>query len=63
VEIAIEDDGRGFDAQALPADRQGMGLSGIAERARILGGRHAVQSSPRRGTRIAVVLPRRDGAS
>lgn len=63
VEIAIEDDGRGFDPAALPADRPGMGLSGIAERARILGGRHAVHSSPGRGTRIVVVLPARGGAA
>jgi len=63
IEIAVEDDGRGFDAAAFPADRPGMGLSGIAERARILGGRHTVQSSPGRGTRIAVWLPRRGGAA
>jgi signal transduction histidine kinase len=61
VEIAVEDDGRGFDAAALPADRPGMGLSGIAERARILGGRHTVQSAPGRGTRIVVVLKTRGG--
>jgi len=63
IEIAVEDDGRGFDAAAFPADRPGMGLSGIAERARILGGRHTVQSSPGRGTRIAVWLPGRGGAA
>jgi signal transduction histidine kinase len=63
IEIAVEDDGRGFDASAIPADRPGMGLSGIAERARILGGRHTVVSSPGRGTRIGVWLPkRRSGA-
>jgi signal transduction histidine kinase len=61
VEIEIADDGRGFDPQALPADRPGMGLSGIAERARILGGRHTIQSSPGRGTRIVVWLPTQDG--
>jgi len=63
VEIAVEDDGRGFDAAAIPADRPGMGLSGIAERARILGGRHAVVSSPGRGTRIVVGLPKRGGGA
>ena len=62
VELVVEDDGRGFDAGALPADRPGMGLSGIAERARILGGRYTIQSSPGRGTRIVVVFPERGGS-
>jgi signal transduction histidine kinase len=57
VTIVVEDDGRGFDPATLPTNRAGMGLSGIAERARILGGRHAVHASPGRGTRIVVRLP------
>lgn len=63
VVITITDDGRGFDMLSLPPDRPGMGLSGIAERARILGGRHTVQSSPGGGTRIDVILPTRSGAA
>ncbi|HEX4824157.1 MAG TPA: two-component regulator propeller domain-containing protein [Candidatus Polarisedimenticolaceae bacterium] len=63
VEITVEDDGRGFDPASLPADRPGMGLAGIAERARILGGRHTVQSLPGRGTKIVVSLPTRGGSA
>jgi len=40
-----------------------MGLSGIAERARILGGHHALRSSPGRGTRVVVILPTKEAAS
>jgi signal transduction histidine kinase/ligand-binding sensor domain-containing protein len=57
VVLTIEDDGVGFEAASLDG-RGGMGLSGIAERARILGGRSAIRSSPGRGTTITVNLPR-----
>ncbi len=59
IVMTIRDDGRGF---ALPRDsagrlKLGFGLSGMAERARILGGRIDFVSSPGRGTRIEVVAP------
>jgi signal transduction histidine kinase len=57
VVLTIEDDGVGFEAASLDG-RGGMGLSGIAERARILGGRSTIRSSPGRGTTITVHLPR-----
>ena len=63
VEILVEDDGKGFDPAALSAARRGMGLSGIAERARILGGHHAVRSVPGKGTRVVVMLPAKETAS
>lgn len=60
VRIEIEDDGRGFD----PANcRSGLGLSGIAERARILRGQHLVRSIPGRGTTVLVTLPKGAGAA
>jgi signal transduction histidine kinase len=39
--------------------RRGFGLSGIAERARMLGGEETIHSVPGRGTRITVrvILP------
>jgi len=55
--ITIEDGGSGFDPASL-AGRGGWGLSGIAERARILGGRSTVRSSPGQGTTVTVHLPR-----
>jgi signal transduction histidine kinase len=57
VVLTIEDDGVGFEPAPLDG-RGGMGLSGIAERARILGGRSTIRSSPGRGTTITVNLPR-----
>jgi len=60
VAITIEDDGAGFDATGLGA-RGGLGLSGIAERARILGGRSTIRSSAGQGTTVSVNLPRSKG--
>jgi signal transduction histidine kinase/ligand-binding sensor domain-containing protein len=57
IVVTIEDDGTGFDSASLDT-RGGMGLSGIAERARILGGRSTIRSSPGQGTTVTVHLPR-----
>jgi signal transduction histidine kinase len=62
VMLAVEDDGHGFDPATLPPEKRGMGLSGIAERVRILGGRQTVESAPGRGTKLSVRLPRREAA-
>jgi signal transduction histidine kinase len=56
IDIRIEDDGVGFD----PAGQDGgLGLAGIAERARILGGRMTVRSSSGQGTTVSVSIPSR----
>jgi len=55
VRLLILDDGRGFDATAIPQDR--YGLAGISERAHLLGGKLTLQTSPGRGTRVEVRLP------
>ena len=59
VIATIRDDGQGF---VLPRDgggrlALGFGLSGIAERARILGGQVDILSTPGGGTRIDVTAP------
>ena len=55
IHIRVEDDGSGFD----PAAGGGrLGLAGMTERARILGGRVDVRSSPGHGTTVAVTVPR-----
>jgi signal transduction histidine kinase len=55
----IRDDGVGFDVRDLeaPGVGQALGLSGIHERVRHLGGRLTVSSAPGLGTEICVVVP------
>jgi signal transduction histidine kinase len=58
LRIVIEDDGKGFDPDAPPADdRAHWGLLGIQERVQILGGRARVDSSPGSGTRVEIEVP------
>jgi signal transduction histidine kinase len=54
IRVEVEDDGCGFDASCS----KGMGLLGIEERARHLGGVCQFDSAPGRGTRISILLPR-----
>jgi two-component system sensor histidine kinase UhpB len=54
VELRVSDDGRGFD----PAVRgHGLGLVGMAERARLVGGELDVRSAPGGGTTITLRVP------
>ena len=53
LSLSIADNGRGF----LPAKEKGLGLLGMEERIRHLGGSFFVDSLPERGTRIDVELP------
>jgi signal transduction histidine kinase/ligand-binding sensor domain-containing protein len=57
VHVQIYDNGKGFaaDADGFGASA-GLGLKGIRERVRILGGRCVVNSAPGAGTTIAVTL-------
>lgn len=62
VQIAVRDNGRGFIAESStesvrPSAVRGLGLTGIAERVRILGGSHAIHSSPGQGTTISIIIP------
>jgi signal transduction histidine kinase/ligand-binding sensor domain-containing protein len=62
VEVAIEDDGKGFAAAGETTKRRpGFGLTGLSERARILGGSLTVDSAPGRGTTVRFRLPVQDG--
>lgn len=54
VTLAISDDGRGVDPAAV---RRGLGLLGIEERARLLGGHADIVSRPGGGTQVRVQLP------
>ncbi len=55
VRLVIQDDGGGFDAQAIPKGR--YGLISLNERERLLGGSLALESSPGEGTRVQVDVP------
>jgi signal transduction histidine kinase len=54
--LTIRDNGCGF-AMHEPGERHGFGLTGMAERARILGGSYRVESEPGKGTTVVVELP------
>ncbi len=56
VRLIVEDDGRGFDADAVSG---GLGLKNIRERAALLGGEATIESSPGIGTSVYVDLPLR----
>ena len=55
VDVAVTDDGQGFDPRGLGTDR--LGLSGISERVRLLGGAVEIETSPGSGTTVRATLP------
>jgi len=57
--LSIKDDGCGFDLSCLPENPAsgGLGLIGISERARILGGQLAIHSQPGQGTHLSITIP------
>ena len=60
VMLQVADDGKGFDLNAvrkLKAERHGLGLTSMEERAQILGGEFMVDSHIGRGTRVTVRVP------
>jgi len=62
ISVIVSDDGRGFDVAA--ARRSGrLGLTGVIERVRLLGGDIEIQSSPGGGTRVRATLPRWSSAT
>jgi signal transduction histidine kinase len=54
LHVAIRDDGAGFASERLG---NGLGLAGMRERAELLGGSFAVESTPTAGTQVVVSLP------
>ena len=63
VRLTVTDNGQGFDPQsskaseALGASRPGLGLNGMAERVRLLGGALTIRSAPEQGTTVEALLP------
>ena len=61
VSLLVEDDGIGFDVEAVssPGPQGGYGLFGMRERARLLDGELEIESPSGWGTRLRAVLPYR----
>jgi signal transduction histidine kinase len=57
LRVQIEDRGRGFDPRVTLAGGASSGLTGMRERARLLGGQLTVDSAPGEGTRLKAELP------
>jgi signal transduction histidine kinase/ligand-binding sensor domain-containing protein len=63
VRLTVADNGRGFDPQtakaseSLGGSRPGFGLSGMAERVRLLGGALTIRSTVDQGTTVEALLP------
>jgi signal transduction histidine kinase len=53
--VVVADEGRGFDPADLP--ESGIGLAGMLERSRLLGGHLSIESAPSAGTRVTISLP------
>jgi two-component system sensor histidine kinase UhpB len=54
LDLCVRDDGHGFDSSLPPS---GLGLDGMAERARLVGGELSVYSEPGRGTTVTLHVP------
>lgn len=58
VTLVIDDDGRGFDLEAVRLDpRRGIGLRNMRERLESIGGRFEVRSGPGEGTTLTAQVP------
>src|SRR5215471_6901490 len=57
LDLAVRDDGVGLSPDASAAAGRGLGLTGMRERARLLGGTCLIESRRGGGTAISVALP------
>ena len=63
VRLTVADNGQGFDAQTSKASETlggslpGLGLNGMAERLRLLGGALTIRTTPAQGTTVEALLP------
>lgn len=60
AQITCQDNGQGFDPAASSPHR-GMGLEGMAERVRMLGGRYTLESALGKGATVRVHIDEADG--
>jgi two-component system, NarL family, sensor histidine kinase UhpB len=54
VALAVTDDGAGFD---YDTEQRGLGLDGMAERARLVDGQFEVSTRPGKGTKLQLTVP------
>jgi signal transduction histidine kinase len=62
--VQVEDNGKGFDAEAAlngEGMRQNLGIHGMVERATLLGGTFTIRSQPGQGTYLRVEVPLTEG--
>ncbi|NUN68480.1 MAG: hypothetical protein HUU02_02090 [Bacteroidetes bacterium] len=62
LQLEVRDNGTGFDPvqRTVRSAGSGLGLEGIAERARILGGDLRIESAPGAGTRLLITIPAKE---
>lgn len=53
IRVTVQDDGHGFD----PTQEKGMGILGMEERVKTLGGTFRIDSAAEQGTKISITLP------
>ena len=57
LNIDIEDNGSGFDVSLQRTrNERGIGLHGILERTRFIGGTMRIESNPGKGTRVLITI-------
>lgn len=57
VVLLIDDDGSGYDAEDPEVRKRGIGLTGMNERVKLIGGSLEIESNPGQGTTIYVTIP------
>lgn len=60
ITLEVVDNGKGFESAGISGTRekrQGFGILGMRERARLVGARFMILSRPGKGTRVRVHLP------
>ena len=55
--VSVTDDGIGFEPDKLIVSSEHIGLTGMQERVRLLGGRIKIQSAPAKGTKVFIIVP------
>lgn len=56
LNVAIEDNGKGFNLEQIFKPKSGLGLTGIRERAKMLGAKHEIHSVPNEGATVSLQI-------